>query len=76
MYPEEAVQAALDAGVKMSTPVHWGGFSLAMHSWKDPIKRFYNEAKKKKQNILTPRIGEVINMLNPPKQESWWIDLK
>ena len=54
MYPEESIQAALDAKVQVATPVHWGGFSLAIHSWKDPVKRFYNEATSKKVKICTP----------------------
>ena len=76
MYPEESIQAALDAGVKVATPVHWGGFSLALHSWKDPVKRFYNSAKSMNLDIVTPRLGEMVKMTDKPKQLSWWLSLK
>ena len=46
MYPEETVQAAIDAGVKNAMPVHWGGFALAQHHWKDPVQRFVNGPEK------------------------------
>lgn len=76
MYPEESVRAALDAKVKVATPVHWGGFSLAMHSWKDPVKRFINASKKATLNIQTPKIGELIRMQSPPPHDNWWTTLK
>ena len=75
MYPEEAVQAALDAKVKVATPVHWGGFSLAMHSWKDPIKRFYNEAKKQNLKMISPEIGEVVEVTDAATSKTWWTNL-
>lgn len=71
MYPEEAVQAALDAGVKKAMPVHWAGFALAQHTWKDPIERFTAEANSKKLDILTPQIGEQFGLANRTESR-WW----
>ncbi len=70
MYPEEAVQAALDAGVKTSMPVHWCGFALAQHSWKEPANRFVAEANKLNLNSCTPNLGELftVDSLCTP----WW----
>ncbi len=61
MYPEESVQATLDANVKRALPVHWAGFALAQHHWKEPITRFVKEAHKKKLDIFTPQIGEMFD---------------
>ena len=72
MSPEEAVQAALDVGAKMSTAVHWGGFSLAMHHWKDPIERFVAEAKRLELPYCTPQIGEVIEMGKESETVDWF----
>ncbi|MEQ8713045.1 MAG: MBL fold metallo-hydrolase [Cyclobacteriaceae bacterium] len=71
MYPEEAVQAALDAGVKKVMAVHWAGFALAQHRWKDPIERFTAEAKDKKLNVLTPQIGEQFHY-DDKTDSHWW----
>ena len=71
MYPEESVQAALDAKVKKSMAVHWAGFSLAMHSWKDPIERFEKEAAEENHQTVTPRIGEQFSYLDH-SSTNWW----
>jgi L-ascorbate metabolism protein UlaG (beta-lactamase superfamily) len=76
LYPEEAVAAARDAQIKVATPVHWGGFSLAPHAWKDPADRFCTAAKKEGLAVITPKIGEIVSMKNPPVQDFWWASLK
>ena len=71
MYPEEAVRAALDAKVAKAIPVHWGVFSLALHHWKDPIRRFVSESEQKQQAFLTPEPGAILN-LDVTTTEPWW----
>ena len=71
MYPEESVQSAIDAGVKNCMPVHWGGFALAQHSWKDPVKRFVKEADLKKISFNVPKIGEIFTAEDVLKKR-WW----
>lgn len=73
MYPEEAVQAALDSKVKTAIPVHWGAFCLALHHWTDPIERFAEEADRKSQSYATSRPGETIQLNNSPTY-AWWKD--
>ena len=75
MYPEESVKAAIDAQVKVATPVHWAGFSLALHHWKEPVDRFCVEAQSLNLETSTPQIGEIVKMKNPPKRE-WWKNIK
>jgi len=57
MYPEESVQAAIDAGVNKIMAVHWAGFTLAQHTWKDPIDRFVKEAVKQQISFSNPDLG-------------------
>ncbi|MGW8123566.1 MBL fold metallo-hydrolase [Roseivirga echinicomitans] len=71
MFPEEAVQAAVDSHSKIMIPVHWAGFPLSLHSWKDPIQRCMLEAELQGQKTTTPQIGEVVVMDNEPKGQ-WW----
>lgn len=75
MYPEEAVQAALDANVKMAIPVHWGAFTLALHHWKDPISRFTKRANEIEQKYLVPKPGEII-IRGITHSKPWWESLK
>ncbi len=74
MYPEEAVQAAMDAQVKKTVPVHWGGFTLALHHWKEPVERFTEAAAEKEMQYLTPQIGAVTTENSSTKH--WWEKFK
>ena len=74
LHPEESVQAALDVGAKVATPVHWGGFVLALHPWKEPVERFTAEAETKGLQLSTPQIGQIMN-LGETGGNGWWSDL-
>jgi len=72
MMPEETVQAALELGAKVLVPVHWGKFSLALHSWKDPIERVIKAAENKPLRVCTPKIGELVLMDETFPENNWW----
>lgn len=76
MMPEETVQAHLDVKGKLLLPIHWAGFTLALHDWNEPIERVTRAAKEAQVNIVTPSIGESLRI---PSFESleyenviWW----
>lgn len=62
MFPEETVQAALDVHVQTIMPVHWAGFALAQHHWKDPFERFISACEKAQQAAIVPRLGELVDL--------------
>ncbi|HEX8548604.1 MAG TPA: MBL fold metallo-hydrolase, partial [Cytophagaceae bacterium] len=63
----------LDLKVKTLLPVHWGKFTLALHTWDEPITRLTIKADKIGLKLTTPMIGEqvIIDSLYPVKQ--WWL---
>ena len=71
MYPEEAVQAGQESGVKLTVPVHWGAFTLALHNWKEPAERFREEALKLKVKASYPNLGQIVTAGEEP-DEPWW----
>ncbi len=73
MMPEETVMAAWDLNAKKLLPVHWAKFALGNHDWDDPIKRIIPAAKEKGIPLVTPMIGEEVN-LNDMDQvfDAWW----
>ena len=75
LFPEESVQAGIDAKGKICIPYHWGGFALAMHPWKEPVERFVMAAKEVELGICTPQIGEVVVLGDEPSEE-WWVGLE
>ncbi|MCW4469285.1 MBL fold metallo-hydrolase [Flavobacterium sp. MFBS3-15] len=76
MLPEQVVAAAQDLKTKKLLPVHWAKFSLALHDWDEPIKRVTAEAEKQGMPILTPMIGEKVNLENPGVFKKWWEGLE
>ncbi|MFN8353777.1 MAG: MBL fold metallo-hydrolase [Spirosomataceae bacterium] len=72
MMPEETVQASLDLKAKVLLPVHWGKFTLALHTWNDPIRRVVSEANKQSVKVTTPMIGEPVLVDSLYPQQQWW----
>jgi L-ascorbate metabolism protein UlaG (beta-lactamase superfamily) len=75
MMPEESVQAALDVHAKFVMPIHWGAFTLAFHSWTDPVERFTKSAKAKGISVATPRIGEAVELNVSYPNSRWWEEI-
>jgi len=71
MYPEESVQAAIDANVKNMIPVHWAGFALAQHTWTEPVERFVKEANNKNMKYNLPQLGEITS-IEAQHHVNWW----
>ncbi|MEL6650741.1 MAG: MBL fold metallo-hydrolase [Bacteroidota bacterium] len=77
MMPEETAQAGVDVKAKLLMPIHWGAFTLALHSWTDPIERVSKKAKELGLTITTPKIGEPIFLRKESfPTEPWWEDVK
>lgn len=77
MMPEQTVQAAVDLDAKLMMPVHWGAFTLSLHSWTDPINRVSRAANTVNQRLIAPQIGEVVELaLEPKARTPWWQSYK
>jgi L-ascorbate metabolism protein UlaG (beta-lactamase superfamily) len=73
MMPEEVVQAAQDLNSKKLLAVHWGKFALGNHAWDEPAIRVHKAAQEKQMNLLTPMIGERVNIDDHSQQFlPWW----
>jgi L-ascorbate metabolism protein UlaG (beta-lactamase superfamily) len=72
MMPEEVVQAAIDLKAEKLMPVHWSKFSLALHDWDEPIIRVTRESKKRNVPIITPMIGQEVDLKGSATFSNWW----
>src|SRR4029078_9774729 len=72
MMPEEIIQAAFDLEASHLMPVHWGKFTLANHSWNDPITRVAALGSTRNLPLVTPLIGEGVNLDNLGEYVQWW----
>jgi len=72
MFPEESVQVAQLVELKRAMPIHWGAFTLSLHSWTEPVERFIKAAEAVNQAYITPEIGSLFSLKTPTKTTNWW----
>jgi len=72
MSAEDAVRAARDVNARRMFPVHWGTFNLAFHAWDEPIKRTLAAAHANGVEVVTPRLGEIVDADAPFTSTAWW----
>lgn len=71
--PEDVIQASLDIQAKNIIPVHSGKFALALHPWNEPLQKVTTLGKEKNLQILTPKIGEKLDLNNTSYHfQNWW----
>ncbi|MDO6516779.1 MBL fold metallo-hydrolase [Zobellia uliginosa] len=76
MMPEETALAGVDVKAKKIMPIHWAGFKLALHDWKDPIIRVRKKAIELDIKVIAPRIGQEIMVADSlSTYPNWWKDL-
>lgn len=73
--PEDIIQACIDLKSKNVIPVHSSKFALALHAWNEPLKKVTSLGKDKNLNILTPMIGEPVDLNKLDNVfRIWWED--
>jgi L-ascorbate metabolism protein UlaG (beta-lactamase superfamily) len=72
--PEELLQVAKDLRAKRILPVHSAKFKLSTHAWDEPLKKAAENGKRENISVLTPMIGEQVDLKNEKQQFSeWWL---
>jgi L-ascorbate metabolism protein UlaG (beta-lactamase superfamily) len=72
MDPESAVQAHLDLGGRTMVPLHWATFNMSYHAWDEPIVRAVAAPRDKGAQMVTPRVGEVVDNDVPFVSQNWY----
>ncbi len=73
MLPEQTLQAAKDLQAKRLFPAHNSKFALAIHSWDEPLKRITELNQKEHIALVTPMIGQKVNLADfNQKFSKWW----
>jgi len=74
LFPDESIQAAIDAQVKKVMPVHWCGFSLSyQHTWSEPADEFVKYAQEKNMDYVLPALGQLFTSSDHIKKK-WWLE--
>lgn len=75
--PHEVLQAAQDIKAHRLFPVHNSKFPLANHPWDEPLNRVSELNQSIGIPLVTPVIGELIELENESQQfKQWWFSLK
>lgn len=72
MLPQQIMPAARELQAKQILPVHWSKFTLANHAWDEPVTELFKSAKENDPEILTPMIGQKLDLLNSKGFSKWW----
>ncbi|MCP9763250.1 MBL fold metallo-hydrolase [Lacihabitans soyangensis] len=77
LMPHEILQAAKDLNTKRLFPVHSSKFALANHAWDEPLNKIVENNKKENLNLVTPMIGEKVDLNNSEQTfTEWWKSVK
>ncbi|MBG0791404.1 MAG: MBL fold metallo-hydrolase [Desulfovibrionaceae bacterium] len=73
MNPEQAARAAEDLKARAALPSHVGRFNISYHSWDDPFRRFVTAGEGRPYRVVTPKIGEIVELGDQSQTfSSWW----
>ncbi len=73
MQPHEVLKAAADLNAQTLLPVHSGKFTLGNHDWDEPLTKITALPAPQQLRIITPMIGEPVNLNDSTQQFSaWW----
>ena len=73
MMPEETLQAAHDLQASLVLPVHNSKFCISNHDWDTPLRSITAIAAEMRPELITPMIGNVVEISNPSGESSdWW----
>ena len=75
LLPHQVTQAFFDVNAKFLIPIHWAMFEIAMHPWYEPGEKLRINAKEKEISLLTPKIGQIIELGKNQRTTFWWESL-
>ena len=66
--PEEVIPGFNDLGGSYLVPVHWGMFN--------PPTKVTRLAKECRIKLITPRLGKLFSVKDPPLFDQWWKEME
>ena len=68
----QAVEASVALKGRRMLPVHWLTFDLALHPWNQPIRQVVRTASDLDVEVITPRVGELVDLDDQREWPLWW----
>ncbi len=77
LMPNEILAVAKELNAKRLLPVHNSKFVLGSHPWYEPLELITQNNETEKLNVITPIVGEKVNLNNINQMFSpWWRTVK
>lgn len=76
MLPNQIMPAARELNAKKILPVHWSKFTLANHAWDEPVVELLKSVKENDPQVLTPMIGQKLDLLHSSDLSQWWSEVQ
>lgn len=74
--PHQVIQATEELHAKNLMTVHHSKFTLAKHTWDEPLKKATELSQGKNYRLVTPMIGETLWLDNHTQVfKKWWVGL-
>ncbi|KLV09846.1 MULTISPECIES: MBL fold metallo-hydrolase [Photobacterium] len=72
MQAAHTMQAHLDVRGDKLFPVHWSTYELFLNKWDEPVNDLIDEAASYQVELVTPMIGESLDLSQPIRTAYWW----
>lgn len=77
LLPDDLLKAFSDLNAKRLLTVHSSRFALSNHSWDEPLTKVATHCKELNIPLITPMIGEIVNLKDSTQTFSeWWKDIE
>ncbi len=77
LMPNEILTVAKQLNARRILPVHSSKFVLGNHPWYEPLELITKNNEEEKLNVITPMIGEMVNLNDSTQTFSkWWDTIK
>ena len=73
--PDEVITGFQELRGEYLVPVHWGMFDLSVHNWYDPPNAVTQRAKAANIKLITPRLGQMVDLAAPKLFDQWWLEV-
>ena len=74
MLPDQLPVAIEELSPKYVFTYHHGKYTLSTHAWYEPLEEIYKNSQGKDWRLLTPKIGQAIDLRSPGETSEWWRD--
>ncbi len=74
LLPDEVIKAYTDLNAKKLFPIHWGMFKLSFHPWYEPIQLTSKASAERGIHLVSPIMGEIVEVTDERKNIDWWKD--